>query len=103
MFLFAKPYNWFDGTMQVMNERTIFNTKDEETEKRPDRIMIKDDEVVIVDYKFAQEEEKSHQKYIKQVNEYRDLLQESGYKNIKCFLWYIPDNEQEQKIIEIAK
>jgi ATP-dependent exoDNAse (exonuclease V) beta subunit len=103
MFLFAKPYNWFNGTMQVMNERTIFNEKDKETEKRPDRIMIKDDEVVIVDYKFAQEEEKLHQKYIKQVNEYKDLLQESGYKNIKCFLWYIPDNEQEQKIIEIAK
>lgn len=103
MFLFAKPYKWFDDTMQVMNERSIFNAKYEETEKRPDRIMIKDDEVVIVDYKFAQEEEKSHQKYIKQVNEYRDLLQEVGYKNVKCFLWYIPDNEQEQKIIEVQK
>ncbi|MCH3924289.1 MAG: UvrD-helicase domain-containing protein [Bacteroidales bacterium] len=103
MFLFAKPYRWFDGTMQVMNERSIINIKGEEKEKRPDRIMIKDDEVVVVDYKFAQEEEKSHQKYIKQVNEYRDLLQEVGYKNVKCFLWYIPDNEQEQKIIEVQK
>ncbi|RZL36909.1 MAG: DNA helicase UvrD, partial [Pedobacter sp.] len=52
---------------------------------RPDRVMINPDEVIILDYKFTLEESDSH---IKQVDSYRSLLSEMGYRNIKTYLFY---------------
>jgi hypothetical protein len=46
--------------------------------------MIKDDEVVIVDYKSGVRDPK-HDKQLKQ---YRDLLQQMNYSNIRMYLMY---------------
>jgi ATP-dependent helicase/nuclease subunit A len=52
---------------------------------RPDRVLINADEVIILDYKFTLEESDKH---IEQVNNYRTLLSEMGYQNIKTYLFY---------------
>jgi ATP-dependent helicase/nuclease subunit A len=52
---------------------------------RPDRVLINADEVIILDYKFTLEESEKH---IEQVNNYRTLLSEMGYQNIKTYLFY---------------
>lgn len=52
---------------------------------RPDRVLINANEVIILDYKFTLEESDKH---IEQVNNYRILLTEMGYQNIKTYLFY---------------
>ncbi|MDD2636440.1 MAG: UvrD-helicase domain-containing protein [Bacteroidales bacterium] len=79
---FIKP--WFDGTYKVYNEAEILSS--EGKIRRPDRIMEKDDELIIVDYKFGDIEK---QQYIKQTKNYALLLDELGYKNIKTYIWFV--------------
>ncbi len=74
--LLDKPYQRFD-------ERTII-TRDGSS-YRPDKVLTGSDETWILDFKFTREKESSH---IKQVNEYKMMLQEMGYKNIKGHLFY---------------
>ncbi|MBB6239164.1 ATP-dependent exoDNAse (exonuclease V) beta subunit [Pedobacter sp. AK013] len=52
---------------------------------RPDRVLINAEEVIILDYKFTLEESDKH---IEQVNNYKVLLTEMGYQNIKTYLFY---------------
>jgi len=52
---------------------------------RPDRVLINAEEVIILDYKFTLEESDKH---IEQVNNYRTLLSEMGYQNIKTYIFY---------------
>lgn len=59
--------------------------------RRPDRVMRKDGQVVVVD--FSSEEERA---YRAQVQEYMDLLTQMGYTHIRGFLWYVFANELEK-------
>ena len=59
--------------------------------RRPDRVMMKNEQVVVVDFKFG----KANKKYNKQVKGYMQLLSRMGYKNITGYLWYV-----EEEIIE---
>lgn len=52
---------------------------------RPDRILITDKEVIILDYKFTLEQSDKH---IEQILNYKDLLTSMGYENIKSYLFY---------------
>ena len=61
--------------------------------RRPDRVMMKDDQVVVVDFKFGKE----NPKYNKQVKGYMQLLTKMGYKNITGYLWYV-DEEKIEKV-----
>ena len=73
--------SWFDGSWTVFNERVIVSP---DGLKRPDRVMIKDDEVVIVDYKSGARDPK----HDKQLRQYRDLLHQMNYNNIRMYLMY---------------
>ncbi|TCO09254.1 UvrD-helicase domain-containing protein [Natronoflexus pectinivorans] len=84
--LHPKAKHWFDGTYQVKNEAAILSG----AVKRPDRVMIKDDEVIVVDYKFGQGKHPSHQK---QVQDYILLVKEMGYSKVKGYIWYPHINE----------
>ena len=75
---------WFDGTYKIYNEAEILSSAGEI--RRPDRIMEKDNELIIVDYKFGDIEK---QQYIKQTKNYAQLLSEMGYKNIKTYIWFV--------------
>lgn len=79
---------WFDRKYKIINERDIlfrFGAK-----VRPDRVLVKDKEAVVIDYKFGQLEEN---KYIKQVQLYRTSLKQMGYKNVRGYIWYVNLNK----------
>lgn len=73
--------HWFDGSYEVKTEASILF----KTEKRPDRIMIKGDKVVVVDYKFGRSMNPAH---FRQVEQYMRLIRQMGYKNVEGYLWY---------------
>ena len=73
---------WYDGTYQeVWNERTIISKE----LYRPDRIMEKDGELLVVDYKFGEE----NNKYYAQIRNYIKLLKEMNkWSNVRGCLYY---------------
>lgn len=85
---------WYDGSWQLYNECSIIYTDEEGNmqTRRPDRVMMKNGKVVVVDFKFGKKKEN----YRKQVREYMDLLGTMGYRNIEGYLWYVFSNELEQ-------
>ena len=93
MFIEAKEYKWFSGTYKVLNEKEVLSNGQT---KRIDRIMFGRDEVIIVDYKFTEEVENEN-KYHKQLNEYKQIVSNMGYKNIKTYLWFIGNKIEEVK------
>lgn len=83
-----KAKEWFNGTYKLYNECSILD-RNEETTRRPDRVMVKGDEVIVVDYKFGKENEE----HKKQVKRYMNLLGDMGYRNVKGYLWYVYKND----------
>lgn len=86
--------DWFSGTWELYNECAIVYA-DEQGQmqtRRPDRVMRKDGQVVVVDFKFG----KKNEAYRAQVQEYMDLLTQMGYTHIRGFLWYVFANELEE-------
>lgn len=85
---------WFCGRYRLFNERDILckGFDKERNTFRPDRVMVGENEVIVVDYKFA----KKSPKHIEQVEEYMKLLRMIGYINIKGYVWYVDKNEIEE-------
>ena len=75
--LFEIPHvkSWFSGTYKVLNEAEIITPKGESY--RPDRLMIKENQVIVIDYKFGQQKE---EKYKRQVGNYLQLITQMGYQ-----------------------
>ena len=87
-------YGWFNSGWTVINECTILTKWGEE--RRPDRVITKGDEAVVIDYKFGTAHKENPQlgeKYKKQVSRYVELLTRMGYKNVKGYLWYLTIDE----------
>lgn len=85
--------DWFSGCWNLYNECAIIYQKDGELEtRRPDRVMMKDGKVVVVDFKFG----KKRTSYNRQVREYMNLLANMGYQHIQGYLWYVFNNELEE-------
>lgn len=86
--------DWYSGEWTLFNEcAIIYKEKGVFQTRRPDRVMMKDGQVVVVDFKFGKE----NPKYNKQVKGYVQLLAKMGYKNITGYLWYV-DEEQIVKV-----
>ena len=83
-------YHWFDSGNTVFNELSIINT--DGNVERPDRVIVREGETVVVDYKFG--EERSY--YCWQVRRYMKLLREMGYPGVKGYLWYVKNNKVEK-------
>ena len=93
---FAQPQikDWYSGTWQLFNEcDIIWQENGELRNRRPDRVMMRDGAIVVVDFKFG----KPNKKYNKQVQGYMELLVRMGYdaNAISGYLWYV-----EEEIIE---
>ena len=74
--LLEKPY-------QNLSEQTIISGSGESY--RPDKVLVGEDEVVLIDFKFTEEPKPQH---YKQVESYKELLSEMGYVNINAYLYY---------------
>jgi len=85
----AKVREWFDGSSAVKTEATIILPSG--AARRPDRVMIKDKSVIVVDYKFGEPSDRHR----RQAAGYRELLKQMGYESVKSWLWYV-----EKDIIE---
>jgi len=81
--------NWFNGTFRVVNERSILTGAN--GIKRPDRIMIGPNEVVVVDYKSGEMES---EKYKYQLRTYISELKKCGYENVNGYIWYTRHNKR---------
>ncbi len=79
--------DWFaPGWEVVRNENDILVPGRASSTRRPDRVMIRGDQVVVVDYKFGSVEKKI---YARQIGEYLRLIRGMGYKKVEGFLWYV--------------
>jgi ATP-dependent helicase/nuclease subunit A len=76
--------DWFDGSWKVIAEQDILTP--EGTLKRPDRTMLKEDQVIVVDYKFGRLQSASHRS---QVKKYTEMLKAMKYPDVKGFIWYV--------------
>ncbi|MBR0333495.1 MAG: UvrD-helicase domain-containing protein [Bacteroidales bacterium] len=83
--------DWYSGDYQLYNECSIL-FEDESghlQERRPDRVVMKEDRVVVIDFKFGKEQKS----YRKQVQEYIHLLKKMGFDKVEGYLWYVEQGE----------
>ncbi|MFI3266166.1 MAG: UvrD-helicase domain-containing protein [Rikenellaceae bacterium] len=79
---------WFDGNWsELMVERSILTSNG--ATYRPDRVLIKGDQVIVIDYKFGLLSPKSHEKSLRN---YMLLIKQMGYNSVTGYLWYIEQN-----------
>ena len=85
--------DWYSGEWTLYNECSIiYNDEQGKMQtRRPDRVMMKGKDVVVVDFKFG----KKKPEYSTQVREYMSLLSEMGYTDIKGYIWYVYSGELE--------
>lgn len=90
----VEEYGWFSKDYRVLNECSILTPTGEQ--RRPDRVLVKDGEAIVIDYKFgaysASEPDVYDSQlagYKKQVSRYKELLTSMGYSNVKGYLWYL--------------
>ena len=93
-----KVKDWYSGEWQLYNECSIIYTDESGMlqTRRPDRVMMKNGEVVVVDFKFGNKKAA----YNEQVREYMHLLAGMGYEKIKGYLWYVFANELEEVALD---
>jgi ATP-dependent exoDNAse (exonuclease V) beta subunit len=94
--ILEKANNFFDcienagisvGVQEIINEELILVQDDEA--KRPDRILVKSDELIVIDYKTGKEK-LQHQF---QISNYNSILQEMYGLKVKSYLYYTETNE----------
>lgn len=79
--------DWFDKDNKVLNEASILIPH--AGTKRPDRIIFRNGRIIIIDFKFG--EENPH--YLAQIKQYCTILNAMGYNDVKAFLWFVDDNK----------
>lgn len=81
---------WFpaDGT-EVLNETQLIDTDGQAY--RPDRVLVKDGKVTVIDYKFGER----NRRYLRQVARYADIYRRMGYSEISSVIWYVLADEVE--------
>lgn len=80
-----KYKEWFTSFESVLNEIPIYHFETDKESRRIDRIMVfPGDSIVIVDYKFGRERDNN----LDQVRNYMRFIKDSGYNDVKGYLWY---------------
>ncbi|MGL4364825.1 MAG: UvrD-helicase domain-containing protein, partial [Bacteroidales bacterium] len=92
MEMLAQPLvaDWFSGNWKVYTESSILLPKTIHSKhhfvKRPDRVMVNAEQVLVVDYKFGVQQKDTHSI---QLRSYVENLQKMGYSNVHGFVWYV--------------
>jgi ATP-dependent exoDNAse (exonuclease V) beta subunit len=82
---------WYAPGIEVLTEPEILAGNGDI--RRPDRVIIRNNLVTVIDYKFGEE----RLEYVHQVNYYKSLLTGLGYQVEKAVLWYV----EHDKIVEV--
>ena len=81
---------WFPSEdTEVLNETQLIDTDGQVY--RPDRVLIKDGKVTVIDYKFGEK----NRRYHRQVARYADIYRRMGYSEITPIIWYVLTDEVE--------
>ncbi len=91
LFEIPEFQSWFGGDYLTLAEQGILLPGG--NQKRPDRVLISDQEVIVVDFKTGEK----YSSHPKQVKEYMDLVHQLSQKPVKGFLCYLEPTE----IIEV--
>ncbi|MCR9082100.1 MAG: UvrD-helicase domain-containing protein [Cyclobacteriaceae bacterium] len=91
LFEIPEFQSWFGGDYLTLAEQGILLPGG--NQKRPDRVLIGDQEVIVVDFKTGEK----YSSHPKQVKEYMDLVHQLSQKPVKGFLCYLEPTE----IIEV--
>ena len=84
----VRSEGWFDCTpAEVMNEASLIDTDGQVY--RPDRVILKDGKVMIIDYKFGGH----YRKYEGQLKTYAEIWRRMGYADVSACLWYVHSGE----------
>ncbi|TZF82057.1 AAA family ATPase [Pedobacter sp. BS3] len=75
--------NLLSGNYEILNERSIIAADGKSY--RPDKVLVKNQEAIVLDYKFTHSEEEQH---VQQVRRYKSLLLDMGYTQAKAYLFY---------------
>jgi len=78
----------FDKSTESIIEKNIIDANGKL--HRPDRILIDDEGVAILDYKFTLEQSNQH---IEQILNYKNLLLQMGFQKVKTYLFYAVTQE----------
>ena len=87
--------SWFSEIGEKFLERELVDA--EGNLLRPDRIVIIDNKVSVIDYKTGQLNEKKLAKYRDQVNQYAEAFRSMNYIDVKGYIIAI----DEEKVLEI--
>ncbi|MCK9639807.1 MAG: UvrD-helicase domain-containing protein [Prolixibacteraceae bacterium] len=86
--LLKEPYaTWFSDQWRVLNERDILRVG--ESKHRPDRVLLKENTAVVIDYKTGEKSDKD----IRQMKGYLTDLKKMGYNSCEGNIWYLQKNE----------
>ena len=81
---------WFpEEGAEILNETALIDYDGREW--RPDRVIIQDGKVTVIDYKFG--EHNPH--YKAQVARYASIYRRLGYKAVSSAIWYVFTNQVE--------
>ena len=86
---------WFDGSWQLMREDTVLTLSPDGSEvrqRRMDRVMIRGNEAIVLDYKFGSPK----REYVEQVQAYMEIMRAMGYADVRGYLWYGFTNKLEE-------
>lgn len=72
----------FENAVSILREQTIL--LGEQENKRPDLIIIKEHETIVLDYKTGMKNDK----HLKQVTQYVGILKQMNYPQVKGFVYY---------------
>ena len=90
-FSLPEVQDWYSGKWRLFNEcEIIWQENGKLKTRRPDRVMMHNEETLVVDFKFG----KPNKKYNHQVQSYIDLLVRMGANpaSIKGYLWYVDED-----------
>lgn len=94
-FSLPQVKDWYSGRWRLFNECDIIWMEDGTLRtRRPDRVMMQGDNIVVVDFKFG----KPRKQYNRQVQDYINLLIHMGYpaEHISGYLWYVEQDKVER-------
>lgn len=84
----AADRGWFPSDAdRILNEASLIDTNGQIC--RPDRVVIADGKVIIIDYKFGEH----HRIYERQLKKYAGIWSRLGYEDVTSYLWYVHTDE----------
>ena len=84
----AAGRGWFPSDAdRILNEASLIDTDGKIC--RPDRVVIADGKVIIIDYKFGEH----HGIYERQLKKYAGIWSRLGYEDVTSYLWYVHTDE----------